>query len=50
MVRTEHLLEQSEKDVEFYRDVALKHLDKIRHDIEILIDYIERRDDGEERP
>lgn len=44
--RLEYLLRESKKDVDFYRDIALRHLEKIRLEIEMLIDYIEGRGGG----
>ena len=45
MDRAAYLLKQSEKDCEFYRSIALTHLETIRRHIEMLIGYIEGRDD-----
>ena len=46
MDRATYLLKQSQKDCEFYRSIALTHLEAIRRHIEMLIDYIEGRDDA----
>ena len=48
MDRATYLLKQSQKDCEFYRSIALTHLEAIRRHIEMLIDYIEMQEVREE--